>query len=101
MCCSPDCIAASQVLNLSFCVQENVPPVWPLLLDSVQITLGALMCLLVVLKFIKEAHQMYKATKHFRLNRYMNLVVREGMIYFLAYAQISSFPPFSTSMQLS
>ena len=99
---SLDCIEATgQVLNFSFCVPQNIPPIWALLLDSTQITLGALMCLLVVLKFIKEAHQMYKATKHFCLNRYMNLLFREGMIYFLVYVQVLSFPPFSTSMQLS
>ena len=28
---------------------------------------------------------MYKATRQFQLNRYISLLVREGMIYFVAY----------------
>ena len=34
---------------------------------------------------------MYKATKRFQLNRYMNLLVGEGMIYFLAYVHLFLF----------
>ncbi|KAH0835016.1 hypothetical protein J3R83DRAFT_10741 [Lanmaoa asiatica] len=49
-----------------------------------QIAFGALMCLLVVIQFTKEALQMYKGGQGFRLNRYMVLLVREGIIYFLA-----------------
>ena len=90
MCYSPNYIAyTAQVLDFSFCVQQNTSPIWSLLVNSAQITLGALICLLVVIQFIKEALQMYNATKHFHLNRYMNLLVREGMIYFLAYVHIS------------
>lgn len=33
---------------------------------------------------------MYRATKQLRLNRYMNLLSREGMIYFLAYVSTSA-----------
>ena len=54
-------------------------------------TLSALMCLLVVIQLIREALQMYKATKRFQLNGYMNLLVWEGMIYFLTYVDVSSF----------
>ena len=93
MCYSPNYIEpTAQVLDFSFCVQQNTSPILELLVDGAQITLGALMCLLVALKFIREAHQVYKATKRFRLNRYMNLLFREGMIYFLVYVQVSSFP---------
>ena len=71
--------------------------IWPEIIDAAQIALGALMCLLVIIQFIKESLQMYKATKHFRLNRYMNLLVREGMVYFVAYVHVSSFPSMQPS----
>lgn len=64
-----------------------------LLIDSAQIALGALMYILVAARFIKEALQMYKATKRFELNHYTILFMRESMIYFLVYVFISSFPP--------
>ena len=89
-----------QVLDLSFCTMQsssigsstyNFLVVNTLLMDSVEITLGALMCLLVVIRFIKESLQMYNETKRFQLNRYINLLVREGTIYFLVYAHVSSF----------
>ena len=60
-------------------------------MSGAQIAVGALMCLLVVIQFIRESHQMYKATKHFRLNPYINLLARECIIYFLAYVYASSF----------
>ena len=79
------------LLDFSFCVGQTSSPIWTLVVDSIGIALGALMCLLVVIRFIREALQTYKATKHFRLNRYMNLLVRESMIYFLVYVYVSSF----------
>ena len=60
-------------------------------IGGVHIALGTLMCLLGVIQFIREVLQMYRATKCFRLNCYMNLLTREGVIYFLVYVQVSSF----------
>ena len=57
-----------------------------------QMTLGASMCLLVAIQFIKELLQMYKATKRFQLNRYMNLLAREGVSYFAAYVEVPTNP---------
>ena len=75
----------AQVLDISVCLQQYGSPIWAEAIDAVQITLGTLMCLLVDIQFIREALQMYKATKHFQLNRYMNLLVREVIVYLLAY----------------
>ena len=61
------------------------PAIWVEIMYSVQITLGALMCLLLAIQFIRESLQMYGATKRFRLNRYMNLLAREGVVYFFTY----------------
>ena len=66
-------------------------PVWILLVDSAEIALGTLMCLLVVIQFTREALRMYKSMRRFRLNHYMTLLVREGMIYFVVYVYVSSF----------
>ena len=95
MCSSPNHIVAytAQVLDFSYCVVQfsfNALNGNILLINSAEIALGALMCLLVVIQFIRESLQMYKATKRFRLNHYMTLLVREGMIYFVVYVYVSS-----------
>ena len=81
------------MLEFSFCVLQDYSTIWALFVASGQVILGALMCLLIIIKFIVESLQMYKARKRYRfqLGRYTNLLVREGMIYYLAYVYVSSF----------
>ena len=84
---SPDHIAVvTQVLDYSVCKLRSGTPLWVVdVIDIVQITLGALMCLLVLVRFVRHSYQMYRATKRFELSRYMNLLARDGLVYFLAY----------------
>ena len=79
----------AQVLDFSFCMLQNGFPVWLEAVTAVQITLGALMCLLVTIQFIRQSLHMYQVTKRFEPSRYMNLVAREGLLYFLAYVCLS------------
>ncbi|KAF8120021.1 hypothetical protein EV363DRAFT_1439617 [Boletus edulis] len=75
----------SQVLDFSFCATDYLAsPVLANVVDSVPIPLAVTMCLLVTAQFIRQSLQMYKATKQSQLSRYMNLFVKEGMLYFLA-----------------
>ena len=75
----------AQVLDFSHCVSQDVPVIWFEITDVLQITFGISMYLLVAIRFIRESLRMYKATRQFQLNRYISLLVREGMIYFVAY----------------
>lgn len=79
-------MTVAHVYEFSFCVAQPSPFILAEVIDISQFTLGGVTCLLVVFQFIRESLQMYKATKRFQLNRYMNLLVREGVIYYLAYA---------------
>lgn len=79
------------MLDFSFCASQYEPPVFFVVVDIAQTTLGVVMCLLIVVRFIREAFQMYKATKRLSFNRYMNLLVREGIIYFIVCVYISLF----------
>ena len=88
----PDHIeVTAQVLDFSFCEAQFGSPIWGETIDAVQVALGALMCLLVAIKFIRQSLQMYKATKRFQPSRYMALFTREGMFYFFAYVHVPSF----------
>lgn len=89
-------VIATQVLEFSFCAQKNGSPIWAktedtftatlfVIIDCAQLTLGALMCLLVAIWFVRESLRMYRARKQLQLNRCMSLLAWEGTIYFLAY----------------
>ena len=81
----PRIAVTNQVLNVSYCILRPGPTfLLEMAIVVVQITLGVSMCLLVAIQFIKESLQMYKATKRFQMNGYMNLLAREGMTYFAA-----------------
>ena len=87
--------------GFSFCALQYIPRFWPDIVDALQITLGAGMCLLVTFQFIKQSVQMYMVTKQFQLGRYMNLLVREGLVYFVAYVHVPFFLPLPLSCQLT
>ena len=49
------------------------------------------MCGLVIMQFVKRSLELYKATRQWQLNQFINLLVMEGVVYFLAYVRVSSF----------
>ena len=82
-------------LSYSYCVVESNSSIWTQLATVLQIMHGAAVCMLALLQFVKQSIQMYRVTKQWQLNRYMSLLVREGILYFLVYVPIPS--PRSTS----
>ncbi|KAG8219165.1 hypothetical protein J3R82DRAFT_4934 [Butyriboletus roseoflavus] len=46
-------------------------------------THAAAMCILAIAQFVRQLLQMYRVTKGWQLNRYMNLLVQQGILYFL------------------
>lgn len=82
------------MLDFSVCEFQRGTPLWVVdAVYAVQITLGTLMCLLVVIRFARDSIQMYRATQRFELSRYMQILARDGLFYFLAYI-FSSVPSF-------
>ena len=79
-------IAIAQVLDYSVCEpQQVVPHSLTLLENTTQAILATLMCLLTVIRLIRELLQMYRITKQFEISHYLSLLTRDGMLYFLAY----------------
>ena len=81
-----------QILHISFCELEPTMPIWTQVATIVQMTHGVAICVLALVQFVKQSLQMYRATKQWQLNRYMNFLVSQGILYFLVYVPIS-FPP--------
>ena len=49
-----------------------------------RLTLAALMFVLVVARFCMDSFQEYRETRQWKTNEYINLLVREGVLYFFA-----------------
>ena len=87
-------VTVAQVLDFSLCdmswnnssssvAYEQIP----------QFVLEAMLVVLAVTQTLKQSIDMYKATKQWQPNRYMERLVRDGILYFLAY--VSIFPSLS------
>ncbi|KAN0092678.1 hypothetical protein V8E55_003462 [Tylopilus felleus] len=72
-----------KIMDDSFCLVISTP-VWTNEATIFQITHGAAMCLLAIIRFVRQSLQMYRATKQWQPNRYMSLLVTQGIFYFFA-----------------
>ncbi|KAF8136940.1 hypothetical protein EV363DRAFT_1315960 [Boletus edulis] len=82
--------------SFSFCnVSFNDPLALDIMLQIVpRLALAATLVILAVTQTLKRSVEMYRATKQWQLNRYMQLLVRDGIIYFVMNVlfQITSMP---------
>ena len=79
------------ILDLSACSVGAFSTSWKKVSSTTQLIHAAVMCILVIIQFIRESVQIYKATKQRELGQFMNLFVMEGVLYFFAYVLVSSF----------
>ena len=80
-CLSPTAFTV-RIQNVSYCKVGTSPVIWTYVTTISQITLGATMCILVIVQFMRQSLQMYSVNKQWQLNRYIKLLVREGILYF-------------------
>jgi len=77
-------VPITQVLDLSFCLPVPTSASWGAAADLSQLVHAGVMCILVIIQFTVSSLEMYRATKQWRLGPFINLLVVEGMAYFLA-----------------
>ena len=58
---------------------------------ALRLVLGAMLLILAVTSTLKGLVVMYKTTKKWQLNHYMQQFVTDGVLYFVAYVPLSSF----------
>ncbi|KAF8135140.1 hypothetical protein EV363DRAFT_854068 [Boletus edulis] len=81
--------ATTPTLEISTCRLETTPLTVSLEVATIlQIVHGAAMCILAVFQFMRQSLQMYGVTKRWQLNRYMNLLVQQGILSFFAYVLV-------------
>ncbi|KAF8135142.1 hypothetical protein EV363DRAFT_1396592 [Boletus edulis] len=73
-----------QILNYSYCVLQATEPKWTNVAIILQITHAAVVCLLAILQVTRQSLQMYRVTKQWQPNRYMALLVKQGILSFFA-----------------
>ncbi|KAF8442324.1 hypothetical protein L210DRAFT_3536329 [Boletus edulis BED1] len=73
-----------QILDISFCTLASTVPTWTNVAVILQITQGGTLCLLGIVQVVRQSLQMYRATKAWQINRYMALLVKQGMLSFFA-----------------
>ena len=90
-------VSVTRVLNSSVCSALYNPPspLWTYLIPA--LIFAVVLLVLGLVQTLKQSICMYKATKKWQPNRYMKLLVRDGIIYFLLYVT----PLFSTVLGFS
>jgi len=77
-------VIVNQLLDLSFCSLGAISASWNKATSLSQLVHAGVMCTLVVIQFTARSAQMYRATKQWQLGPFVNLLIVEGVVYFLA-----------------
>ena len=78
-----------QLFDMSICNGVIRTEMCGILCSIVQFVLGTVMCMLMAAKFVRDSLRMYQATRTRQLNKYINLLVRDGLLYFIVYVPSS------------
>ncbi|KAF8551869.1 hypothetical protein OG21DRAFT_221595 [Imleria badia] len=76
-------VSVVQMLDGKVCNVTFSTETWNIACITVQLILGTVMCILVIARFVRELLHIHQATRKWHLNRYLSLLVRDGLAYFL------------------
>ncbi|KAF8553912.1 hypothetical protein OG21DRAFT_1522816 [Imleria badia] len=88
-------VTVIQILDFSVCAVQPRLSIWWQVAKLFQITHGAAMCILAIVQFVRQSLQLYRVTKQWQISRYSSLLVRQGILYFLAIFLLSLFDELS------
>ena len=84
-------VTVVQVLDIAFCNVLIDPPVQLVLgITTLRFLLAVILLMLAVIPTLKELVVLYRATKQWQPNQYMQQLVTDGVLYFIVY--VSLFP---------
>jgi len=78
-------VTIGQVLNLSFCHNSfiDIPATVQMYRIAPRLALAATLVILAISQTLKQSFEMYKVTKQWQPNRYMQKLVGDGILYFI------------------
>jgi len=81
-----------QISQFSVCELGHSPLTqwWARAVTILRMIHGAVLCMLSSVQFLRMSLQMHRATSQWQLNQCMNLLVREGVLYFIAFFLLNS-----------
>ena len=85
-------VVTIQILDVAFCMVQPIPFIWMKVAAILGIAHSAVVCIFVIVQFVRQSLQMYYATKQWQLSQYMRLLVKQGLLYFFACVPVSLFP---------
>ena len=85
----PPPVIITQILDFSFCTPQPISLIWTNIATILGIVHGGVMCILTIVQFVRQSLQMYRVTRRWQLSQYMSLLVKQGILYFLAYVPVS------------
>ncbi|KAF8125313.1 hypothetical protein EV363DRAFT_1104055, partial [Boletus edulis] len=85
-------VTVVRVGDFSFCNASyvNAPRLYGLAIAAPRLVLGGALLMLAVFQTLKQSVVLFKATKQWQPNQYMQKLVKDGIIYFVVYVSISS-----------
>ena len=88
-------VTTAQIGNFNLCAvtTNNIPLILTahMVDGSLRFVLSVVLLVLAVIPTIKESVEMFKATKQWQPNKYMQQLVTDGILYFLVYASLFYF----------
>ncbi|KAF8415056.1 hypothetical protein L210DRAFT_3588165 [Boletus edulis BED1] len=79
-----DKASISQIPDIAVCSIVLTTQTWNIAAATIQCILGTVLCILAVAQLMRNSVQMYQATRVWQLNRYIRILTRDGLFYFLA-----------------
>jgi hypothetical protein len=83
-------VTVVQVIDFSFCNSSlsNASAHLLLGITAIRVVLGVMLLILAVISNLKQSVALYKATKQWQPNHYMQLFMKDGILYFVAYVPL-------------
>ncbi|KAF8431052.1 hypothetical protein L210DRAFT_3003901 [Boletus edulis BED1] len=77
-------VSVYHILDITGCGIVVSTRKWGITIAIIQFIIGTVLCSLVVAKFVRDSLKMYQATRKWQMNRYISLLTRDGLFYYLA-----------------
>ena len=91
---TPLTVSAGPLLDITVCNLSYSTERWNNAATIVQFILGTVLCTLVITQLVRYSLQMHRTARKWQLNKYISLLIREGLLYFLVYVRpLASFLP--------
>ncbi|KAF8442237.1 hypothetical protein L210DRAFT_3536113 [Boletus edulis BED1] len=76
--------ATIHILDFTGCTVDPTSFIWGKINSVLQITHGTAMLAFAIVKFAQQSLETYRLTRQWHLNRYISMLVKQGIFYFFA-----------------